>query len=153
MLIILFSFGLISSLNVSKFFQNKLNPVIRNGYIRLIFDMTMVSYVSSTGIGSFTGFMKTLTPSGGKIVFFAMQPKVLDVFQLLGFTSFFTFCDTMENAESTVLQSQPVQAVFPKMFNCPICSKHLKSTKAGRFRCPECKTIIAVNEKGMIFLG
>jgi ribosomal protein L37AE/L43A len=43
--------------------------------------------------------------------------------------------------------------VFPKIFQCPICSKKLKATKSGRFRCSECKTILAIDNSGQVFLG
>ncbi|MFQ3547304.1 MAG: anti-sigma F factor antagonist, partial [Termitinemataceae bacterium] len=43
--------------------------------------------------------------------------------------------------------------VFPKIFSCPICSKKLKAVKSGRFRCSECKTILAIDNAGQVFLG
>ena len=43
--------------------------------------------------------------------------------------------------------------LFPKIFACPVCSKKLKATKAGRFRCSECKTILAIDNQGQVFLG
>ena len=43
--------------------------------------------------------------------------------------------------------------LFPKIFSCPICSKKLKAVKAGRFRCSECKTILAIDNAGQVFLG
>ena len=43
--------------------------------------------------------------------------------------------------------------VFPKIFKCPICGKKLKATKPGRFRCSECKTILAIDNSGQVFLG
>ncbi|MBE6350425.1 MAG: anti-sigma F factor antagonist, partial [Spirochaetaceae bacterium] len=44
-------------------------------------------------------------------------------------------------------------SVFPKIFACPVCSKKLKAVKSGRFRCSECKTILAIDEQGQVFLG
>ena len=43
--------------------------------------------------------------------------------------------------------------LFPKIFQCPICSKKLKATRSGRFRCSECKTILAIDKAGQVFLG
>ena len=43
--------------------------------------------------------------------------------------------------------------LFPKIFACPVCSKKLKATKSGRFRCSECKTILAIDNQGQVFLG
>ncbi|MCP4178729.1 MAG: anti-sigma F factor antagonist, partial [bacterium] len=47
----------------------------------------------------------------------------------------------------------PKSDIFPKIFRCPICSKKLKASKAGRFRCSECKTILAIDNSGQVFLG
>ncbi|MDX9958981.1 MAG: anti-sigma F factor antagonist, partial [Spirochaetia bacterium] len=45
------------------------------------------------------------------------------------------------------------QSAFPKIFSCPICNKKLKAAKPGRFRCSECKTILAIDNSGQVFLG
>ena len=39
-------------------------------------------------------------------------------------------------------------AVFPRTIDCPICEKRLRLVKSGRFRCPECKTILVIDESG-----
>ena len=44
-------------------------------------------------------------------------------------------------------------SVFPVIFSCPVCSKRLKATHAGRFRCSECKSILAVDSQGQVSLG
>jgi tRNA(Ile2) C34 agmatinyltransferase TiaS len=43
--------------------------------------------------------------------------------------------------------------VFPKVVSCPICYRKLKAVKAGRFRCSECKNILAIDEAGQVLLG
>ena len=39
---------------------------------------------------------------------------------------------------------------FPLIINCPGCAVKIKVNKPGGFRCPACKTIGAVNEKGKL---
>ena len=84
-----------------------------------------------------------------------IQPKVYEVFQLLGFSQFFNVKDSMEEAVRffSEAKSESTREVFPKIFSCPICSKKLKATKSGRFRCSECKTILAIDNAGQVFLG
>jgi tRNA(Ile2) C34 agmatinyltransferase TiaS len=84
-----------------------------------------------------------------------IQPKVYEVFQLLGFSQFFNIKENLDEAINffrgdTVGSSG---SVFPKVFACPICSKKLKALKAGRFRCSECKSILAIDNTGQVFLG
>ena len=76
--------GYIDTYN-SSFFQKKITQIIEKGYINLIFNCSSLNYVSSTGIGSFTVFLKMVKPKAGDIVLLEIQPKVYEVFQLLGF--------------------------------------------------------------------
>ena len=152
--IILYLNGYIDTYN-SSFFQKRVGKIIESGYVQLVFNCASLNYVSSTGIGSFTAFLKTVKPKGGDIVLLDIQPKVYEVFQLLGFSQFFNVKDSLEDAEAffkagtTAIQPN----TFPQVFACPICSKKLKATKPGRFRCSECKTILAIDGNARVFLG
>jgi anti-anti-sigma factor len=152
--LILYLTGYIDTYN-SNNFQKRIQRAIEKGYIRLIFQCGGLNYVSSTGIGSFTAFLKAVKPRGGDLVLLEIQPKVYEVFQLLGFSQFFNIKDNLDEAvnffRSGVLPEGA--SLFPKVFNCPICSKKLKALKPGRFRCSECKTILAVDNAGQVFLG
>jgi len=152
--IVLFLNGYIDTYN-SSFFQKRVSKVVENGFTRLVFNCGALNYVSSTGIGSFTAFLKTVKPKGGDVVLLEIQPKVYEVFQLLGFSQFFNIKDTLADALDFFRTSgvEIKSEVFPKIFACPICSKKLKATKAGRFRCSECKTILAIDNNGQVFLG
>jgi len=151
--VILYLTGYIDTYN-SSFFQKKVTKVVDAGFKNLIFNCTALTYVSSTGIGSFTAFLKLVKPKGGDVVLLEIQPKVYEVFQLLGFSQFFNIKDSVDEAINFFKQGVTVtSSVFPKIFSCPVCSKRLKAPKAGRFRCSECKTVLAINEQGKVFLG
>lgn len=147
--------GYIDTYN-SSFFQKRIQKVVEAGFINLVFNCASLNYVSSTGIGSFTAFLKMIKPKGGDIVLLEIQPKVYEVFQLLGFSQFFNIKDSTTEAlaffkTGTVAGSS--DSIFPKIFSCPVCSKRLKATKSGRFRCSECKAILAIDPQGQVFLG
>jgi len=145
--------GYIDTYN-SVFFQKRVAKIVEAGYINIIFNCAALNYVSSTGIGSFTAFLKMVKPKGGDIVLLEIQPKVYEVFQLLGFSQFFNIKDTLEDAVHFFKREAVAEnGVFPKIFACPVCSKKLKATRAGRFRCSECKTILAIDNQGQVFLG
>jgi len=146
--------GYIDTYN-SNFFQKQVQRAIEAGFTRLIFNCGSLNYVSSTGIGSFTAFLKTVKPLDGNVVLLNIQPKVYEVFQLLGFSQVFTIKDTLQSAISFFGGVPPEQnsAVFPQLFSCPVCPKKLKTVKPGRFRCPGCKTIITIDNTGTVSLG
>lgn len=148
--------GYIDTYN-STFFQKRVTTLIDAGYLQLIFNCAHLDYVSSTGIGSFTAFLKAVKGKGGDIVLLSLQPKVYEVFQLLGFANFFTIHDSMETAieffKNKGASIAPQVNIFPKIFSCPICAKKLKAPRPGRFRCSECKTILAIDNNAQVSLG
>jgi len=146
--------GYIDTYN-SNYFQKRVQKAIDAGFIRLVFHCGSLNYVSSTGIGSFTAFLKSVKPRGGDLVLLEIQPKVYEVFQLLGFSQFFNIKDNLEDSINFFRNGTASEtvAMFPKIFSCPICFKKLKALKPGRFRCSECKTILAVDNAGQVFLG
>ena len=146
--------GYIDTYN-SNFFQKRVQRAIEGGFVRLIFQCSGLNYVSSTGIGSFTSFLKAVKPQGGDLVMLDIQPKVYEVFQLLGFSQFFNIRDNLE-ASITFFNSDHTTekpSIFPKVVACPLCQKKLKALKPGRFRCSECKSILAIDEAGQVLLG
>ncbi len=151
--IILYLNGYIDTYN-SQIFQKRVAKVVDAGFINLIFNCTSLNYVSSTGIGALTSFQKMVKPKGGDIVLFEIQSKVYEVFQLLGFSQFFNIKETQEEAIEFFNEEPVIQeSSFPKIFACPVCQKKLKATKAGRFRCSECKSILAIDNQGQVLLG
>ncbi|MDR0503597.1 MAG: STAS domain-containing protein [Treponema sp.] len=152
--IILSLTGYIDTYN-SNFFQKRIQKAIDCGFVKLIFQCGSLNYVSSTGIGSFTAFLKAVKPRGGDLIILDVQPKVLEVFHLLGFSQFFIIKDNIDDSINYFkidrVQHKPV--LFPKVVPCPICYKKLKALKPGRFRCSECKNILAIDDTGQVLLG
>jgi len=144
-------------------FQMHVNQLIDSGINRIIFNCNGLNYISSTGIGAFTAFLKNLKQKKGDMVFFGLQNKVLDVFQLLGFTKFFKIADDLDSALGT-LEGTGIGApaggpaaaeagstsLFPLIFECPHCAKKLKASKPGKYRCSGCSGIIKIDEQGTV---
>jgi len=82
----------------STYFQKCIHKLVEAGFMKLVFNCAGLNYVSSTGIGSFTSFLKVLKPKGGDLVLFEIQPKVYEVFQLLGFAQFFIIKKNLEES-------------------------------------------------------
>ncbi len=145
--------GYIDTYN-SVYFQKQVGKIVAAGFVNLIFNCASLTYVSSTGIGSFTAFLKLVKPKGGDIVLLSIQPKVYEVFQLLGFSQFFNIKENIEDALSFFTEDNTIVApVFPKVVACPVCAKRLKAVKSGRFRCADCKSILVIDEQGAVSLG
>ena len=152
--LIIYLTGYIDTYN-STYFQKKITQVIEAGFVNLIFNCTALNYVSSTGIGSFTVFLKMVKPKGGDVVLLEIQPKVYEVFQLLGFSQFFNIKSTADEAIAYFNNggTDSGSSVFPLVISCLVCNKKLRATKSGRFRCSGCRSILAINEMGEVSLG
>ena len=81
-----------------------------------------------------------------------IHPKVREIFKLMCLEKFFSCADSLDEAIPTMKGTQD-NPIFPKTIACPVCEKKLRALKAGRFRCPECKTILSVDELCRISLG
>ena len=135
-------------------FQKRIKKVIDRGFVKLVFDCTNLNYFSSTGIGSFTTFLKAVKPLGGDIVLFGMQPKLFEIFHLLGFSQFFSIKQSQNEAMLYIRGDLGIKnSVFPRVISCPICERKLKAIKPGRFRCSQCKTILSIYENGSVVLS
>jgi anti-sigma B factor antagonist len=125
------------------------------GYIRLALDLAGLQWVASPGLGCLTGILKAVKPRGGRLVLFAVPPKIDEVFQLLGFHQFFDIVDT--ETEALVLlrrnQSGLEEPKFPKIFKCPICNVRTRVAKPMRGRCRRCGTVLRVVPEGQVLLG
>lgn len=144
--------GLIDTYN-SEFFRLQAVKVIESGYRDIIFDASATTFMSSTGIGAFTALLNQIRQKKGSMTIFGLPANIYEVFQLLGFTTFFQFCDTREEAIS-MLSVEPMQkSAFPARISCPVCNRKLKAVKSGRFRCSSCRVILVVNKVGEVGLG
>lgn len=112
--------GYIDTYN-SNYFINQINKILENGAYKIIFDCSGVSYISSTGIGSFVIVLKTVKSHGGEVVILKIAPRVYEVFALLGFSQFFKIVDTLEDA-ITFLNAE-TKSDFAEVYErqCPTC--------------------------------
>ncbi|MFO8064856.1 MAG: STAS domain-containing protein [Spirochaetota bacterium] len=151
---VLYLKGYIDTYN-SNSFQRQVTRAIERGYRRLVFHCSGLAYVSSTGIGSFVAFLKQLEGKDGDIALVQVQPKVYEVFQILGFSEFFVFSDSVDDAQRLLSSGRSRKTVtpFPRSFACPVCSTRLRVKKPGRYRCSQCKTILLVDDDAQVYLG
>lgn len=77
------------------------------GKINLIVNGSELTYISSAGLGVFMAFIEEIRTLGGDIKICALQPKIFDVFDLLGFPKIYHIVDTEE--ETITLFEQGIQ--------------------------------------------
>ncbi len=70
------------------------------GKTHLIVHGGELEYISSAGLGVFMAFIEEIRSLGGDIKICALQPKIFDVFDLLGFPLIYHIVETEEEAVS-----------------------------------------------------
>lgn len=78
--------------------ENLLQTIHDLGRYRLILDMTDVRYMSSAGLRILADILTKNRDNGGDLKLVALNPKVLRVFEVIGFNNFFAMYDTVQSA-------------------------------------------------------
>lgn len=79
-------------------FEEAIQSEINAGRKQIIVSCEKLTYISSAGLGVFMSFIEELREAGGDIKICAVAPKVLQVFEILGFQSLFDIVDTVPQA-------------------------------------------------------
>ena len=74
-------------------------PDILN-YRKVLIDCAKLSYISSAGLGVFISHLQRFQDANVKLVFFNMQEKVFNVFEILGLDALMTIVPSATEAEA-----------------------------------------------------
>ena len=89
--------GMIDTYNAS-YVQDILNIAIQlDGIKYFVVDLTEVNYLSSTGIGLFVDILKKCKRISVEFCILRLSAKIKEIFDLLGFTTFFHFLEKIED--------------------------------------------------------
>ena len=80
--------------------DSELNKPELLNYRKVLIDCQRLSYISSAGLGVFISHLQRLQDSDVKLVFYNMQEKVFNVFEILGLDSLMTIVPTIEEAQA-----------------------------------------------------
>lgn len=72
---------------------------IDEGHKRIMVDCSGLNYISSAGLGVFMSYIQELETKEINMVLFALQEKVLHVFQILGLDQLLKIVDNRESAK------------------------------------------------------
>lgn len=77
--------------------------------VQIIVNGQNLQYISSAGLGVFMAYIEEVRERGGDIKIAALQPKVFNVFDLLGFPILFDIVDSEEEAVSRFVANGQTQ--------------------------------------------
>lgn len=79
-------------------FEKAIEDEVADGHIRIVADCSRLTYISSAGLGVFMSFIEEIRERKGDIKIAAVQPKVFQVFDVLGFPILFDITETVAEA-------------------------------------------------------
>ncbi len=82
----------------AKTFEDKILGLINSGAQRLVVDLALLEYVSSSGLRVFLLAAKRLQATDGKIILCGLQDHVRQVFDLAGFSSILSIYGSRDEA-------------------------------------------------------
>ena len=86
-------------------FENAISAEAEAGHLHLIADCRKLSYISSAGLGVFMSFIEEIREKGGDIKLSGIEPKVYQVFEVLGFHELFDIVDNVDAAAALFAQA------------------------------------------------
>lgn len=78
--------------------QHVFEDLLGKGRLNFIIDLSGLQYISSAGLRFFFDAVTRINNLKGRLILCGMQPEVKQVFDISGFTSFFSICATIQNA-------------------------------------------------------
>lgn len=78
--------------------ENNFNDLLNNNKFKIVVDFHELAYISSAGLGVFMAFIEKVRENKGDIKLAAMNEKVYNIFDLLGFPLLYEIFKTEEEA-------------------------------------------------------
>ncbi len=81
--------------------EQELHQHLTHGRTRLVVDMSETSYISSNGLRVLLVALKAARKNGGALKLCCMSPRLVEIFEMVGFDQVFEIYETRAEAERT----------------------------------------------------
>jgi len=85
-------------MNNSPLLHQKISDLLRDKPPRLLFDLSEVTYMDSSGIGTLVDALRKVRAYGGKLALVGVTQRVKSILQITKLTQFFDCYETLEEA-------------------------------------------------------
>lgn len=80
-------------------FEQAIGAHLAQGHVQLVIDMLGVAYVSSSGLRVLITAQRRTRLGGGDVVLYNMQPRIREIFEIVGFLGLFTVRASLAEAQ------------------------------------------------------
>lgn len=123
----------------AEYFRMEIARIKGLGFRYLVIDLCRLDSLSDAGCG----VLAAVCGEKDSVIINAGS-EIKEIIELLGFDRFLRIAGSPEEAMSCF------RKVFPVIFPCPSCGRKLRGVRAGRFRCPACRTALTLDQSGSI---
>lgn len=88
-------------------FEKAIEDNLKAGRVNLIVDCARLTYISSAGLGVFMSFLEEIRDQGGDLKVAALDPKVYQVFEVLGFPALLDIQPSVAEALARFSEAAP----------------------------------------------
>ncbi|PJF44222.1 MAG: anti-sigma factor antagonist, partial [Phototrophicales bacterium] len=78
--------------------EQALEEELQQGHFRLLISFAHVTYISSSGLKVLVTAWRKARDNKGDVILAALQPRILEVFEMIGFDMMFNIYDSPEAA-------------------------------------------------------
>lgn len=86
--------------------EERLQKLLLEGHIRLVIDLSQVTYVNSGGLRCLVTIWRQARDHGGKVVLCNLSERISQVFSVVGFDKVFEVYPSLEKAEESLAGDQ-----------------------------------------------
>ncbi len=76
--------------------EKRLETLLAAGRVRLVIELSKLTYIASSGVGVFINFLSQTRDQGGNLQLVSPTPNVREIFSLLGLESLFVIHATLD---------------------------------------------------------
>lgn len=77
-----------------------LQTAVQEGKHKMVLDMSELRYISSAGLRTLADVLTRNKEAGGDLKLYALNRKIMRVFQIVGFDKFFSIYDSLDAAKA-----------------------------------------------------
>jgi anti-sigma B factor antagonist len=88
-------------------FEKAIEQNLKAGRVKLVVDCSRLTYISSAGLGVFMSFLEEIREQGGDLKVAGLDPKVYQVFEVLGFPALLDIQPTVADAAARFAANPP----------------------------------------------
>jgi anti-anti-sigma factor len=124
------------------------DELIKEGYLKMIYDFENLEYLSSAGISVIMETFDELKLKEGDLRLVGVSKRIYKIMDLCGLTKIIKILSNSKEALESFKEEVKEEKDFPLKINCPGCSFSGTIPNSDIYKCPRCNEIFYIDSNG-----